>query len=467
MQLRGTILQPWNYHTPRLDSDGMNLWQRLDRDAGSIKKNGFTAVWLPPASEAIRGEYDVGYGIKDWYNLNNTKYGNCEQLKKACLSLKREGIEVYHDQVHNHLMGGKIEENIWCLSVKMNNKNERVNDSCVWFKTDIPSKFPWLELNHTHFDAYHPNKHECWALREKQFDREAKQDPLMGCDLDFDNIGLVKKLGQFGMWLKNEVHVDGYRFDAVKHIRPKGTLNFLTTMKYSEGKNMFAVGEYLDENIDLLHNYIKNTYGQISLFDVPLQRKLERASQQCNQFDMRTLFTKTLTKEQPVLSVPFVHSHDDQPSIHGNEYRGHYIDDWFISQAYAIILLRDEGYPMVSDVDTLNHSDMIKRYMLARRDCTYGFRQDRFDHMNTIGWAFSGGHGFNNSMAVVITNGDFGHKWLHTHRPFVRYRDLTDALHHTITTNEHGWAEFECPSRNASVWVEESKYQYLINQINP
>ncbi|MHA2402332.1 MAG: alpha-amylase family glycosyl hydrolase [Candidatus Kariarchaeaceae archaeon] len=466
MQLRGTILQPWNYYTPRLNDDGKNLWQRLERDASTIKKNAFTAVWLPPASEATGGQDDVGYGIKNWYNLDNTKYGNFKQLIKACRVLKQEDIEVYHDQVLNHLMGGEIERNIWCLSVKMNNKNERVNDSCVWFRTDIPTSFPSLKPNHTHFDAFHPNDYECWALSGKKFDREANQDPLMGCDLDFDNIDLTRKLEEYGLWLKNEVNVGGYRFDAVKHIRPKGVLDFLTAMKFSEGKNLFAVGEYLDTNIDLLHDYIKNTYGQISLFDVPLQRKLVLASQQNNQFDMGTLLTRTLTREQPVLSVPFVHSHDDQPGIHGKKYRGHYIGEWFISQAYAIVLLRDEGYPMVSDVDTLMHSDMIKRYMLARRDCTYGFRHDRFDHNNTVGWAFSGGHGFDNSMAVVITNGDYGRKWLKTCRSYVVYRDLTDALHHRITTNEHGWAEFECPSRNTSVWVEESKYHYLLSLIN-
>ena len=121
---------------------------------------------------------------------------------------------------------------------------------------------------------------------------------------------------------------------------------------------------------------------------------------------------------------------------------------------------------MVADVDLLNHSNMIKRYMLARGDCTYGHRHDRFDHNNTVGWSFSGGDGFDNSMAVVMTNSEHGRKWLPTYRPHIQYRDLTDALGHTLSTNEHGWAEFECPTHNTSVWVEETKYQQLINQLN-
>ncbi len=466
MQLRGTILQPWNWHSPKQDESGKNLFQRLERDARLISKMGFTSVWLPPSSEGVAGEQDVGYGIKNWYQLDNTKYGSKIQLQKTCQALQDNGIEAYHDQVQNHLMGGDIEHGIWCLHVKCNNKNERLDESKIWFQADIPSGFPWLGLNNFHFDAYHPNDHDCWALSGKQFDREAKQDPLMGCDLDFDNMDLVNKLEAFGLWFKNEVHVDGYRFDAVKHIRPKGTLGFLTAMKYSAARNLFAVGEYFDSNVDLLHQYIQDTHGQISLFDFPLQRKLVQASRIGSAFDMASLHTKTLTSEQAVLSVTFVHSHDDQPPIHGAGHRGEYVGDWFISQAYAMILLRDEGYPMVADVDVLNHPDLIKRYLLARGDCSYGHRHDRFDHNNTIGWSFSGGYGFDNSMAVVMTNGDHGLKWLPTQRPHVPYRDLTDAMPHTISTNEHGWAEFECPTRKTSVWVEETKYHQLTNQLN-
>jgi alpha-amylase len=464
MQLRGTILQPWNWNTPKLDDNGENLYQQLEANASSIKNMGFTAVWLPPSSEAVAGEDDVGYGIKDWYGFDKTKYGNITQLRSACRALNNNGIEVYHDQVHNHLMGGNIEQAVWCLHVKCNNKNERLDDTKAWFQADIPTSFPWLRLNQSHFDAYHPNGHDCWTLSGKQFDREAKLDPLMGCDLDFDSIDLIKKLESFGLWFKNEVHVDGYRFDAVKHIRPKGTLGFLSAMRYSENKKLFAVGEYFDSNIDELHNYIRATCGQISLFDFPLQRKLVDASRSGNAFDLSKLVTRTLTREQAILSVPFVHSHDDQPPVHGGEHRGEYVGDWFISQAYAMILLRDEGYPMVSDVDLLRHPDLIRRYMLARGDCTYGYRHDRFDHNNTVGWSFSGGAGFDNSMAVVMSNGVDGRKWLPTRKPGTCYRDLTDALGHEICTNEYGWAEFECPTRNTSVWVEKTKYQQLIDE---
>ena len=70
MELRGTILQPWNWHSPKTDDQGKNLWQHLKGSSCNLRKTGFTAVWLPPCSLASNGEHDVGYGIKNWYKLN-------------------------------------------------------------------------------------------------------------------------------------------------------------------------------------------------------------------------------------------------------------------------------------------------------------------------------------------------------------------------------------------------------------
>ena len=456
------MLQSWNWHTPRLDESGKNLWQRLKRDAKRYADQRFTALWLPPASKGFGGEHDVGYGIRDWHDLDGTKYGTGEQLAEACRELNSHGIQVYHDQVHNHLMGGQEETGVWCLHVKKNNKNEPLDPSRQWFQADIPASYPWLGLHWHHFDAYHPNDHDCWALSNKRFDREAKVDPLMGCDLDFDSIDLVMKLRQFGLDFKDQIPVDGYRFDAVKHIRPQGTLNFLNDMRRSAARNLFAVGEYFSENLDELRYYIHQTYGQISLFDFALQRKLVHASREHSSFDLRSLSYGTLTATLPVLSVTFVHSHDDQPPIHGEGHRGEYVGDWFISQGYAFILLREEGYPMVSDVDLIRHGELLQRLTTARAHCTYGWRHDCFDHPNTVGWSHSGSHGYDNSMAVVMTNGILGTKWLPTGKPNVTYRDFLEGHTHAITTNNEGWANFSCPDRRTAVWIEESKFHSVI-----
>ncbi len=116
---------------------------------------------------------------------------------------------------------------------------------------------------------------------------------------------------------------------------------------------------------------------------------------------------------------------------------------------------------MVWDVDLIAHEELVKHLTLARAHCTYGWRHDRFDHANTVGWSFSGGHGYDNSMAVVMTNGILGAKWLPTGRPGVTYRDLLDGHSHSITTNGDGWAKFTCPDHSTSVWVEATKDEQI------
>ncbi len=139
--MRGTIFQPWNFRSPEETQSGQRLWLLLKNQASNINKNYYTAIWLPPACEADGGTSDVGYGIKNWYNLNGTKYGNEQELKDACIALKNVGVNVYHDQVHNHLMGGEEEHGIWCLHVYSDNRAVAV-PGCEWHQATVRTGFP-------------------------------------------------------------------------------------------------------------------------------------------------------------------------------------------------------------------------------------------------------------------------------------------------------------------------------------
>jgi glycosidase len=79
------------------------------------------------------------------------------------------------------------------------------------------------------------------------------------------------------------------------------------------------------------------------LFDVPLHFNLHRASKAGNEFDLRTVFDGTLVKENPLMAVTFVDNHDSQP---GQSLES-WVDDWFKQHAYALTMLRRDGYPCV------------------------------------------------------------------------------------------------------------------------
>lgn len=58
---------------------------------------------------------------------------------------------------------------------------------------------------------------------------------------------------------------------------------------------------------------------------------------------MRRILDNTLMQQQPALAVTLVENHDTQP-LQALESP---VADWFKPLAYAIILLRQEGYPCV------------------------------------------------------------------------------------------------------------------------
>ena len=58
---------------------------------------------------------------------------------------------------------------------------------------------------------------------------------------------------------------------------------------------------------------------------------------------MSKILEHTLVKENPCMAVTFVDNHDTQP---GQALQS-FIQGWFKSIAYSIILLRNDGYPCV------------------------------------------------------------------------------------------------------------------------
>src|SRR5699024_12002050 len=75
----------------------------------------------------------------------------------------------------------------------------------------------------------------------------------------------------------------------------------------------------------------------------PLHWKLFLAAQEGKDFDLRTLFDDTLVARDPDHSVTFLDNHDTHP-LRENE---SFVEEWFRPLAYALILLREGGYPCV------------------------------------------------------------------------------------------------------------------------
>lgn len=81
----------------------------------------------------------------------------------------------------------------------------------------------------------------------------------MGADVDLNNVEVVNELKNWTKWYIEQTDVDGFRIDAVKHIRSSFFPEWLTYIKNEFNKDFFAVGEYWSANIDTLKNYIQET----------------------------------------------------------------------------------------------------------------------------------------------------------------------------------------------------------------
>jgi len=70
-EFNGTMLQGFHWYLPE---DGRH-WQHLAELAPSLSAAGFTGIWFPPASKAMGGINDVGYGIYDLFDLGEFVQG--------------------------------------------------------------------------------------------------------------------------------------------------------------------------------------------------------------------------------------------------------------------------------------------------------------------------------------------------------------------------------------------------------
>ena len=485
MSHNGTLMQYFHWYI----SPDENLWNKLRNSAGDLANKGFTAMWLPPAYKAWRGIDDVGYGTYDLFDLGEfnqkgtvrTRYGTKDELLSAIKELHSKGIQVYADVVFNHKIGGDNKERVTAQEVDSNNRNRKIGGPTeIEFYSHF--NFPGRGKKHSAtewfwwcFDSVRVNG-RLYTIADKQFETEVARDYgnydyLLGNDLDTSNEFVRGELKFWGEWFLNTTRVDGFRIDAVKHIRASFFREWLDHVRNYAQKDLFAVGEYWDGNVNTLNHYIHLTEGKMSLVDVPLHYHFHEASKKGESYNMSRILEGTLLKENPAFAVTFVENHDTQPL----QMLESVVEPWFKPLAYAFILLHKDGYPCVFYPDYYgahykdkgrngeccfeifmdSHSWIIDKLLYARTRYAYGEQKDYFDHQNIIGWTRLGDSEHPKSMALLMSNGPGGSKWMETGKPNTSYLDITAHVKEPVHTNNSGWGEFRCNGGSVSVWIEE------------
>lgn len=489
------MMQYFQWYTP---NDG-DHWQRVATNAEELADKGITALWLPPAFKGFHGINDVGYAVYDLYDLGEfpqngtirTKYGTKDEYLAAITAAQNAGIRVYADVVLNHKMGADRTESVRAVRVNPRNRLQDIGGEIMidaYTAFDFPGrgntysdfKWRWYHFDGVNFAA---NLRESGTIyrfldKAKSWDSNVSKengnyDYLMGADLDMSHPEVIQQLKSWGAWYVDFTGIDGFRLDAIKHIRGGFFNDWLAHVRQASGRPLFAVGEYWSSQRSELMSYLRdhNSHDDVMfLFDVPLHRNFHNASRANGSYDMSRIFSGTLVETAPQRAVTLVENHDTQPL----QALKAPVEDWFKPLAYALILLREQGYPSIfyadyygasyrdrgqdgnfHDIRLASHQEIIDLLLKARHGFSHGKQRDYFDHTDVVGWTRAGNYSFPNGLAVILSDGAAGTKWMklgaeHEGRCFI---DIT-GLHEDCTyINEEGWAKFRTQARQVSVWV--------------
>jgi alpha-amylase len=480
--VNGTMMQYFEWY----QVNNGDHWNNMGYDAQHLKNIGVTAVWIPPAWKAHKQD-DVGYGVYDLYDLGEfnqkgtirTKYGTKTQLHNAINKLKNNGIQVYGDVVMNHRMGADGTEWVESVEVDPNNRNNETSGNywiSAWTKFDFPGrgnkyssfKWKWYHFDGTDWDDSRKLNGKVYKFRGvgKNWDWEVdtekgNYDYLMGADVDMSHPDVINELKNWGVWYRDILNLDGFRIDAVKHIKYDFLSDWLNHVRAATGKSLFSVAEFWKNDLGALENYLNKTNWTHSIFDVPLHYNFYNASNSGGSYDMRNIFNNTVVSKHPSYAVTFVENHDSQPG----QALESTVQPWFKPIAYTLVMTRESGYPSLFFGDYYGTADgripklqsELDPILKARKDYAYGSQRDYLNHWDIVGWTREGDTGHTNSgLAAIVSDGPGGGKWMYvgTRNRNETWYDMTGNSSGTVTINNDGWGYFSVKGGSTSIYIQ-------------
>jgi alpha-amylase len=407
------------------------------------------------------------YGTRqELHDAINALHGFREQNGQLVRDGERRYLQVYADAVLNHKAGGERDGFWQAVRVETSNRNvERWEPGFESGPVEIESytgfdhavrggqhsRFQWRAR---HFDSVDTaaaiRQNEAgptfadpqdryiyrFIYNEQNYQPQVKPgfedfvsrekgnfDYLTGADLDYGRHDVREEMKYWGEWMVRTTGVDGFRLDAVKHIDGNYVREWVGHVRARADKPLFCVGEHLSSNVDDLHAFINHisAHGpfpqQIHLLDFPLRFRFRDASWLGDGYDIRGWNRRTLMAEQPALAVTFVETHDYE---YGRNVDSH-VQEWLKPIAYAYILLRAQGYPMVFFPDLYGSAardthqgqpagrGYLQLLLKLRKQFALGAERYYEASPQAVGWVRMGGvPGARGAMAVVINTGSAG-----------------------------------------------------------
>ena len=488
------IFQFFHWHYPAKGS----LWREVSDRARLLSELGITHVWLPPAYKSAEGANGVGYAAYDLFDLGEfdqkgsvrTKYGTKDEFISCIQSLHENNLQVLADVVLNHKQGADLKERVPVRKVNPENRNEFIGEPEeveLYTKYSFPnraSKYSEYVWDWRSFSGIDQQKDKDYVIYKILNDSGEKWDDviedelgnfayLMGADIELRNPYVRDELKRWGKWFVEISGVDGFRFDAVKHMSTSFMKDWIDYIRSEFHREFFCISEYWSGNAEVLAKYIDELEGRTHLMDVSLHANFHEAGKR-GEFDLRNLFKESLIEKKPERTISFVDNHDTQPT----QTLESPVADWFKPHAYAAVLFRQQGIPCVFYPDLFEASyeqkgqkvnmkkvSRIKKMLRARQYLAYGEQKDYFNDAQCIGWARTGLEEKNLSGLAVILNTSNDKRRLemqlgvnHANKSFI---DLTGGTKKIIQTDENGNAVFFAKPAQMALWIREEALEFF------
>ncbi|DBA79186.1 hypothetical protein WJX77_000073 [Trebouxia sp. C0004] len=213
------ILQGFNWESCKGD-----WYKTLKKQMPGIADAGFTAVWLPPPSDAVSAQ---GYLPRDYYNINS-KYGTEAELRELLAVMHENGVKAIADIVINHR----------CAHFQEDGKWNKFGGRLAWDKSHICNNNPSFGGTGSH---------------------KPQEDYVAAPNLDHSQERVRKDITAWMKWLRNNVGFDGWRFDFVKGYAGEAVREYINGTV-----PLMAFGEYWDtcEYTDGVLNYNQDAHRQ-------------------------------------------------------------------------------------------------------------------------------------------------------------------------------------------------------------
>ena len=284
------------------DADGIGDIQGIinrldylnDGDRSTENDLGVTGIWLMPPMEAHSYH---GYDVTDYYAVEQN-YGTVDDMRQLVSAAHDRGIAVIVDLVLNHTSS----RHPWFIASR--NGDPDYADWYIWRDEHPGYAGPWGA--------------PAWHATGGRYYYGVFWDGMP--DLNLRNRALSFELYAVADFWLNDIGVDGFRLDAIKHLIENGRrqenqpesrawLRELQTLIDASKPNMLAVGEIFGAAPFIAARYINESAIDIA-FDFTLADKMISAAQRGNNRDIARAHQIALREYPPNQFAAFLTNHD-------------------------------------------------------------------------------------------------------------------------------------------------------------